>query len=155
MTWQPGPRAHGGQDAPGARAHGGQLPAELSAALAEIVPAGGRFGHRQHIHLAFIAAQRYGAAAAPSVVAGWIRHVAAYERAPQKFHATVTRAWTQIVAHHVMAGPPGTDFGSFAQRHPALLDKRLLARHYSSRVLASAAARAGWVEPDLAAFPWA
>ncbi|HCU92589.1 MAG TPA: hypothetical protein DHU96_07530 [Actinobacteria bacterium] len=69
-------------------------------------------------------------------------------------NATVTRAWTEIVAHHVAAGPPGTDFDSFAQRSPALLDKRLLARHYPARVLASAAARTGWVEPDLAPFPW-
>jgi hypothetical protein len=45
-------------------------------------------------------------------------------------------------------------FAAFAASHPALLDKRLLSRHYSARVLASAAARSGWVEPDLAAFPW-
>ena len=69
-------------------------------------------------------------------------------------NATVTRAWTETVAAHVAAGPAGTDFDSFAQRSPALLDKRLLARHYPARVLASAAARTGWVEPDLAPFPW-
>jgi hypothetical protein len=89
------------------------------------------------------------------VVARWIGHIAAYERAPQKFNATVTRAWTEMVAHHVTAGPPGTDFDSFAGRNPALLDKRLLAQHYSARVLASPAARTGWVEPDRAPFPWA
>ena len=52
------------------------------------------------------------------------------------------------------AAPPGTDFASFAERYPALLDKRLLNRHYTARALASPAARTGWVEPDLAAFPW-
>jgi hypothetical protein len=130
------------------------MPAELAAALAEIVPPGGAFRHRQHIHLAFLAVQRYGPTRAASVVARWITHVAAYERAPQKFNATVTRAWTQMVAHHMHAGPPGADFASFAEDNPALLDKRLLARHYSARRLASAAARTGWVEPDLAPFPW-
>jgi hypothetical protein len=132
----------------------GDLPPALAEVMAQVVPCGGTFGHRQHIHLAFLAVQRYGAARAAEVVAGWIRHIAAYERAPQKFNATVSRAWTEIVAHHVATGPPGVDFDSFAQRAPALLDKRLLARHYSARVLASAAARTGRVEPDLAPFPW-
>jgi hypothetical protein len=130
------------------------VPAELAAVLAEIVPPGGAFRHRQHIHLAFLAVQRHGAERAADVVARWITHIAAYEQAPQKFNATVTRAWTEIVAHHVTASPPGAGFASFAEDNPALLDKRLLARHYSARLLASPAARNGWVEPDLAAFPW-
>ena len=130
------------------------LPADLAAALAEIVPPGGKFGHREHIHLAYLAVQRHGADRAAGVLSGWIRQLAAYQRAPQKFNTTVTRAWTEIVAHHVAASPPGTDFASFAERHPALLDKRLLTRHYTSRVLASPAARTGWAEPDLAPFPW-
>lgn len=132
----------------------GTLPEELAGILKQIAPDGGAFRHRQHIHLAFIAARRYGPAQAPAVVASWIRHIAAYERAPQKFNATLTRAWTELVAHHVATGPPGMDFDSFAERIPVLLDKRLLARHYSARVLASAEARTGWVEPDLAPFPW-
>jgi hypothetical protein len=147
MTHEPG------QHVP---ARAGTLPPELAGALAEVAPGGTPFLHRQHIHLAYLAVRRYGAARAPDVVAGWIRHIAAYERAPQKFNATVTRAWTELVAHHVAAGPAGTGgFAAFADRNPALLDKRLLSRHYSARTLASAAARSGWVEPDLVAFPWA
>lgn len=130
------------------------LPAELAAALAQIVPPGGGFGHREHVHLAFIAVRRYGPERAAAVVAGWIRHLAAYHRAPQKFNATVTRAWVEIVAYHLATGPAGADFAAFAGQHPDLLDKRLLSRHYTSRALASAAARRGWLEPDLAAFPW-
>ena len=138
------------------RPSGGRpVPPELAAVLAEIVPPGGAFRHRQHIHLAFLAVQRHGPARAADVVARWIRHLAAYQRAPQKFNATVTRAWTEIVAHHVGAGPPAADFASFADSNPALFDKRLLASHYSARALASPAARTGWVEPDLAGFPWA
>jgi hypothetical protein len=130
------------------------MPAELAAILAEITPAGGRFGHREHIHLAYIAVQRHGPGQAPAVVARWLGHLTAYHRAPQKFHATVTRAWVEIVAHHMAAGPPATDFAAFADAHPLLLDKKLLTRHYSSRALASPAARTGWLEPDLAGFPW-
>jgi len=135
------------------------VPAELAEILDEIVPPGGAgggpggaFRHRQHVHLAFIAIRRYGAAHAPDKVSGWIRHLTAH--APQKYHATITRAWTEIVARHVAADPSVTDFDAFAERHPALLDKRLLTRHYTAAALASPEARAGWVEPDLAAFGW-
>jgi hypothetical protein len=130
------------------------LPAELAALLAEIVPPGGSFRHREHIHLAYLTVQRHGADRAAGMVSGWIRYLAAYQCAPQKFNATVTRAWTEIVAHHMAAAPPGTDFVSFADGYPALLDKRLLTRHYTARVLASPAARTGWAEPDLVPFPW-
>jgi hypothetical protein len=130
------------------------MPAELAAILAQIVPPGGAFRHREHIHLAYMAVQRYGPGRATAVVAGWLKHLAAYHRAPQKFHATVTRAWVEIVAHHMAAGPGAPDFASFADRYPPLMDKRLLTRHYSSRALASPAAKTGWLEPDLAAFPW-
>ena len=87
-------------------------------------------------------------------ICDWIQRIAAYERAPQKYHHTVSRAWVEIVAHHVDADPDCADFGAFAARHPALLDKRLLSRHYRSSTLAAAAARRGWVEPDLLPFPW-
>jgi hypothetical protein len=127
------------------------IPAELAEILDEIGAAGG-FRHRQHIHLAFIATRRYGTAQAADKVSNWIRHLTAH--APQKFNATVTRAWTEIVAHHAAADPSVTDFGAFADRHPELLDKRLLTRHYTAAALASPQARAGWVEPDLCPFPW-
>ena len=130
------------------------LPAELAAALAEVVPPGGAFRHREHIHLAYLAVQRHGANLAAGVVSGWIRRLAAYQRAPQKYNATVTRAWTEIVAHHMAAAPAAGDFASFADRYPALLDKRLLARHYTARTLASPTARTGWADPDLVPFPW-
>ena len=73
--------------------------------------------------------------------------------APQKYHQTVSRAWVELVAHHVAADPGCADFAVFAERNPALLDKRLLARHYRSSTLAAPEARHDWVEPDLQPFP--
>jgi hypothetical protein len=128
------------------------MPAELAEILDEIAPPGSGFRHRQHVHLAFITTRRYGTARAVSMISDWIRQLTAH--APQKFNATVTRAWTEIVGYHVAADPAVTDFNAFAERYPALLDKRLLIRHYSAAVLASPQARAGWVEPDLAPFGW-
>jgi hypothetical protein len=133
--------------------HGG-MPAELAPLLAEVVPPGGRFGHRQHIHLAYLAVREHGTTAAADKISSWIRHIAAYEQTPQKYNATMTRAWTQLVGHHVGADPKEDDFGGFAATYPDLLDKRLLSRHYRAATLASPAARSGWVEPDLAPFPW-
>ena len=147
--------ANGQRHAHGSHAsHNAALPAELASALAEIVPPGGSFRHREHIHLAYLAVQWHGADLAAGVMSGWIRQLAAYQRAPQKFNATVTRAWTEIVAHHMAAAPLATDFTSFADRYPTLFDKRLLTRHYTARTLASPTARTGWAEPDLLPFPW-
>lgn len=127
---------------------------EIAAVLPAITGPGGEFRHRQHIHLAFWAVRRFGMPEAAVRVCDMIRHIAAYQRAPQKYHETVSRAWMELVAHHVATDPDCADFGSFAGRNPALLDKRLLSRHYRSATLASPPARGGWVEPDLVPFPW-
>jgi hypothetical protein len=136
------------------QSHSNEVPAELAELLGHVVPGGGGFGHRQHVHLAFLTVREHGTATAITKISRWIRHIAAYERAPQKYNATMTRAWTEIVGHHVDADRTVADFGEFADRYPALLDKRLLRRHYSSAVLASPASRHEWVAPDLAPFPW-
>ena len=101
---------------------------ELAALLPEITGPSGQFRHRQHIHLAFLAVRRYGMPEATTRICDWIQRIAAYERAPQKYHNTVSRAGRELVAHHVGADPDCADFGAFADRYPALLDKRLLAR---------------------------
>jgi len=119
--------------------------------MAEVTAPGVRFGHRQHIHLAFLAARRYGADRTPEVMCDWIRQVAAAHGMPERYHATMTIAWARIVAGHVSADPSIGDFAAFADAYPPLLDKNLLARHYRPATLSSADARAGWVAPDLAA----
>ncbi len=136
-----------------AGAHGGTDP-ELADILPAITGPEGRFGHRQHVNLAFYAVRRYGMPDAVGKICGWIRHLAAYQRAPQKYHHTVSRAWVELVAHHVADAPDCADFGVFADANPELLDKRLLSRHYRSSTLARAMSRRCWVEPDLVPFPW-
>ena len=128
------PHTHGPDRADGVR------DPELAAILPGITGPGGQFRHRQHINLAFYAVRRYGMPDAVGAICGWIRQIAAYERAPQKYHHTVSRAWVELVAHHVATDPDCEDFDVFADRNPALLDKRLLSRHYRSSTLATAAA---------------
>jgi hypothetical protein len=122
--------------------------------LHEAVPAGVHFGHRQHVHLTWLAVRRCGMPAAVDVVSDGIQRTARYAGAPQKYHATVSRAWVEIVAHHADATPTA-DFASFADANPEVLDKRLLSRFYTSAVLAGAEARSGWVPPDRERFPFA
>ncbi len=138
-------------------------PGAFDALLREAMAGAERFGHREHVRLTWLAVRRHGADAALGLIADGIRRTATKAGAPQKFHVTMTRAWVELVAHHLAAhhthhthradGAP--DFEEFVGRHPDLLDKELLARHYRPGTLASEQARTTWVEPDLAPFPWA
>jgi hypothetical protein len=125
---------------------------EFDALMAEVMAQADRFGHRQHVHLTWLAVRHYGTAGAITMVSEGIQRTARYLGAPQKYHATVSRAWVELVGYHAAAGGEA-DFDTFAERYPALLDKRLLARHYRSSTLAATQARSAWVEPDLLPLP--
>lgn len=131
----------------------GENTAAFDELLAEVMACAEHFGHRQHIHLTWLAVRRYGVPAAVGLVSEGIQRTARYAGAPQKYHATVSRAWVELVGHHV-ADDDTESFSAFAEHHPPLLDKRLLTRFYRPATLASAPARTGWVEPDATPFPW-
>jgi hypothetical protein len=119
--------------------------------LAEAMAGADRFGHREHVHVTWLAVRSFGATAAVTIISDGIQLTARYAGAPQKYHATISRAWVELVACHAL--PTDPDFTTFAERNPALLDKRLLRHFYRPATLASAAARTGWVPPDLAPIP--
>jgi len=121
--------------------------------FAQVTAAAGRFGHRQHVQLTWLAVRHCGMPDAIEMVCQGIRRTTRYAGAPQKYHVTVSRAWVELVAHHV-AHDSTDDFETFARRNAPLLDKRLLTRFYRSTTLAGSHSRTGWVEPDLAPFPW-
>ncbi|MET7466392.1 hypothetical protein [Nonomuraea sp. NPDC005501] len=126
---------------------------DFDALMAEVMATAERFGHREHVHLTWLAVRRVGVPAAVGLVSDGIQRTTRYARVPQKYHATMSRAWVELVGHHA-AEHGEDDFTAFIDHHPALLDKRLLTRFYQPATLASAQARTGWVEPDRAAFPW-
>jgi hypothetical protein len=121
--------------------------------MSEVMGHADRFGHRQHVQLTWLAVQQYGTAAAVDLISDGIQSTARYAGMPQKYNATVSRAWVELVGHHA-AESGATDFDVFADQHAVLLDKRLLTRFYRSSTLAGDQARTGWAEPDLAPFPW-
>jgi hypothetical protein len=132
-------------------------PSPFAQLMGEVMSTAERFGHREHVRLTWLAVRRYGTTAAIALVSDGIQHAARYAGAPQKYNATVSRAWVELVGHHAGHSDDvdvDVDFDAFANRHSALLDKRLLTRFYRPATLASQAARTGWVEPDLAPFPW-
>lgn len=120
--------------------------------MAEVMAIGERFGHRQHIHLSWLAVRHFGIPNAIALVSEGIRDTARYAGKPRKYHTTMSRAWVELVGHHA-AATPVDDFDLFVQLVPELLDKRLITRFYSPAALASTAARTGWVPPDRAPLP--
>ncbi|MFG1816734.1 hypothetical protein ACGFIF_23465 [Kribbella sp. NPDC049174] len=120
--------------------------------MGEVMASAERFGHREHVKLTWLAVRQCGTGEAVELISDGIQRTARYAGAPQKYNATVSRAWVELTAYH-LAEVPGESFDDLLQRNPGLMDKRLLTRFYHSRTLASPAARRGWVEPDLHAFP--
>ncbi|WP_246002549.1 hypothetical protein [Allorhizocola rhizosphaerae] len=119
--------------------------------MSEAMVGAERFGHREHVKVTWLAVRRLGVERAVGVVSEGIQQTARYAGAPQKYHATVSRAWVELVGHHAFEAD---EFDQVVARNPGLLDKRLLMRFYRPSTLASSDARAGWVEPDLVGFPW-
>jgi hypothetical protein len=121
--------------------------------MGEVMSTADRFGHREHVQLTWLAVRRCGTGGAVDLISDGIRRTARYAGVPQKYNATVSRAWVELTAYH-MGEAPAESFAELLARNPGLLDKRLLTRFYSSRALASPNARTGWVEPDVKPFPF-
>jgi hypothetical protein len=111
------------------------------------------FHHRDHVRLAWIYLQRYPELEAREHMAGAIRKFAAHHGKSDKYHETITVAWLRLVANAMARMPPDTSFQQLTTASAELLDKRTIEKFYSSATLASEAARAFWVEPDLQPLP--
>src|SRR5690348_13508611 len=120
--------------------------------LEQILHQRGGFSHREHLELVWNYLDRYDADAARDAVAAAIRHVATLHGAPERYHATITQAWVRLVALHRSSGT-ATTFDEFLAANAGLLDRRLLARHYSDKLISSERARRHWTEPDLRPLP--
>jgi hypothetical protein len=114
---------------------------------------GGRFGHRDHLRLAWLALRRKGSAeAALPIVEHAIQGFARAHGAERKYHRTLTEFWVRLV-EHARSARPELDFDAFLAAFPLLLDPRLAERHWSADELWSEEARGSWVEPDLVPLP--
>jgi len=112
-----------------------------------------KFHHGDHIRLAWIYVDTFGAAAAEERIRGSILKFATKLNHPEKYHDTMTRAWLRLVAVGHAIGPRNGDFRAFIDHHRWLLNRDALSSFYSKPTLMSDAARHGWVAPDLRPLP--
>jgi hypothetical protein len=120
--------------------------------LREVLEEERGFGHRAHVHLAWRYLRKGDLAFATSQMRSAIRWIAAEHGDAAKCHETLTMAWCQLVAAHVRVSDE-PDFESFISHNPGLLDRSVLARHYSAAVLGSESARNSFAAPDLLPLP--
>ena len=121
-------------------------------ALERIVGAHGRFGHREHLELAWSYLGRYRLERAAEAMTTAVRHLAREHGMPGRYHETITRSWVRLVDVH-RRNSDASSFDEFIARNSGLLDRRLLERHYSRELIDSDHARAEWTEPDLRPLP--
>jgi len=116
--------------------------------------AGDAFPHRAHLRMAWLYVMELGPDLAIRRAADGVRNLALRNGVAGLYHDTLTRAWVYAVAAATARSRPAT-FAELLVRHPQLLDKQLLLRHYTPDLLASSRARAMWVAPDLLPIPGA
>ena len=110
------------------------------------------FHHRDHLRLAWIYLERYGASDAPARIAESIRRYAAHHGESDKYHETITVAWLRLVADST-GRMRAASFDELLAACPELLDKNTLHHYYSPELLASETARTQCVAPDRKALP--
>lgn len=111
-----------------------------------------RFGHREHLRLAWLQLDRLGPERGGEATAGTLRRLDAVHGGGH-YHETITRFWLGLVSH-ARERFAGRSFVTALADHPQLLDGTLPSRHYSRPLLESGEARRGSVPPDLAPLPW-
>ncbi len=113
----------------------------------------GRFGHREHLKLVWIAIDEGGPEAAGDLVAGVLREVAAAHGDPGRYHETLTRFWIWAILFLRRRHPALPDLDAAVESFPHLLDRGLPLRHWSAANMWSQGAREQWTEPDLVPLP--
>ena len=120
---------------------------------AELTPDG--FRHREHLRVAYIYLTLHRFDVAREKMESGLRNLLAkFGAPPSAYHETMTSAWLLAVAHFMHTGGPTASFADFLEAGGArLLEKEIMATHYSATLLASDAARERFVEPDLQRIP--
>ncbi len=99
-----------------------------------------RFGHAEHVQVAYDLLHKYDFIDAAAIYAKGIRALAANAGAPDKFNLTITYAFMSLIAER-LANTQATDFKSFAQQNSELMAKSVLNQWYSADRLNTQLAR--------------
>jgi hypothetical protein len=112
-----------------------------------------QFHHREHLRVAWLYLASSDATRAAERMCAGIRRFANHQGATEKYHHTLALFWMRMVGVALVETPEGGGFDEFLADHRELCDKNLPAKYYSPDLLQTAAAREGWVEPDLQPLP--
>ena len=123
----------------------------FATALAER-PAG-RFGHADHLYIAWRLVRELGPTRGAELFADGLRSLTERHGQQRKYHETLTGFWLRLVAHCVEQRPELGDFEAFLDAFPLLRDSSIAGRHWSETSLWSDEARRRWVAPDLLGLP--
>jgi hypothetical protein len=132
---------------------------ELAARFAAATIPASDWTHQTHLTIGAWHVARFGPEAALDRLRAGIRRLNAahgtIDSDTRGYHETITCAYVRLLTAFLRARPDGE---ALPESVAALLSSPLaardpLTRHYSKTLLFSAAARRGWVEPDLAPLP--
>ena len=112
-----------------------------------------RFGHYDHLRIAWLVIERHGAERAAEIVGERLKAMAVARGVAPLYNETMTRFWIRLIAH-VRDETASMSVDEAIERVPMLLDKNLAQRHWSRTAMFGPEARSAWVEPDLVALPF-
>ena len=107
-----------------------------------------RFGHYEHLRIAWLVIDRHGPELAADIVGERLKGMAVAKGLAPLYNETLTRFWIRFIAH-VREATGSTTIDEAIERVPMLLDKNLPLRHWSRTAIFGPDARVSWVEPDL------
>jgi len=107
------------------------------------------FRHADHVRAGYELMARHDFLEAARLYCRTLKQMTARIGKPEAFHMTVTLAFLSLIAERADGGEY-SDFEAFAEANPDLMDKSVLSRRYSPEKLNGAAARRGFILPDLA-----
>ncbi len=116
-----------------------------------------RWTHRDHVRMAFLYLRDLPYEEALSRMRSGIRALNQVNQVVDSntsgYHETVTTAWARVIQTTMNAHGPIASFEEFVSANPHLLQKTLLRLYYTRERILTPAAKATFVEPDLAPLP--
>ena len=117
-------------------------------------PKDARFGHYEHLRLAWLVIDRHGPELAAEILAGGIRQMAVAAGKAALYNETITLFWVRLLVHVRETQSHAGTVDEAVAAVPMLADKNIVLRHWSRTALFGPGARVRWVEPDLAPIPF-
>lgn len=113
--------------------------------------------HEAHLRVAYLYARQYPLDEAHLLFRIHLIRLNASHAVPESkdrgYHDTLTRMWIALIAAAIAKGDSAGDSRAFLARHPEFENRKIGLNYYSRDRINSTAARARYLEPDLAPLP--